>query len=696
MGERWRAAGRAVPRILAVWLAGSLTLAVLGAVLPGLTLRPDGSGPSACAWAAAAGAGAFGLLNALVWPLPVRALLLVPAYVLGLLAFVLNGLPLWVALDARPFVPDGAATWHGQSPGEPFADRFGVWLRDLVRSHCGLPAGPAPAEAGAEERESRAAARAALRRPERGAGRRPGVEPVVLGSGNLGLVSFPDLPGRATRQRIEERTPGLLAALADHPGIGFVLVRDAERGPLVLGAGGAECEPATGTVRGGADPLAPFGPRAAAAVLRTDGFEHAADIMVNSVCDPASGEVHAFEDQIGSHGGLGGPRSRPFLLHPRELPFPKGELTGAEAVHAVLREWMGPADHEDATGTPGPRTGAQPVPDRTPRQPAVAGPGVRRGRGSRRAAGRTSRPGRPPSAASRPPAVRQPLQVGAAGVPLAQRLPGQRRIAHPVRPHAAPVGAARRVGVAPDARGRGDVGEPGGPGPGGEPPAGVRLAAVGARAPLVERHPLVQFGQRRVPGEAVVVAVAGRHDPARPAHPAHLAQRRHRVGDVLEHLVGVHHVEPSVGQAEPVHVGDDELHVVQAAFGHLPGGGPEHVRGGVAGGDPAAVRRDQRSQVGGDGARTAADVQQPHPRPQVLQQVAGGVARGAPAVRTQDGFVVAVGVDGHGRLPSVRWPARPHDSRRPSRWSGNTSACRTTRAAGARRTPTPPQPVVGR
>ncbi len=244
---------------------------------------------------------------------------------------------------------------HGQSPGEPFADRYGTTLRDLVRTGCGLPGtrSGTRGEPGAEERESRAAARAALRRRERGgqldrAAR--GAEPVVLGSGNLGLISFPDIPGRATRQRIERRSPGLLRTLADHPGIGFLLVQDAVRGPLVLGRDGAEHELATGRITG-ADPLEPFGAGAAAAVLRTAGFRHAADIMVNSAVDPLTGGVHAFEDQVGSHGGLGGPQSRPFLLRPRELPLPPGELTGAEAVHTVLRGWLD-TDLAASHGTP--------------------------------------------------------------------------------------------------------------------------------------------------------------------------------------------------------------------------------------------------------------------------------------------------------------------------------------------------------
>ncbi|SCE53650.1 hypothetical protein GA0115240_17764, partial [Streptomyces sp. DvalAA-14] len=103
--------------------------------------------------------------------------------------------------------------------------------------------------------------------------------------------------------------------------------------------GGGEHELATGRITG-PDPLGPFGDGAAAAVLRTDGFPHTADLMVNSACDPLTGAVHAFEEQAGSHGGLGGPQSRPFLLHPAELPVPGGAVTGAESLHAVFRDWL--------------------------------------------------------------------------------------------------------------------------------------------------------------------------------------------------------------------------------------------------------------------------------------------------------------------------------------------------------------------
>ncbi|MER5509944.1 phage holin family protein [Streptomyces sp. NPDC002766] len=237
---------------------------------------------------------------------------------------------------------------HGQSPGETFRARYGLSLGDLVRAGCGLPV-PRRARRTHSGAEARAAVRAALHRPVEGGERyHPsgrGSEPLVLASGNLGLVSFPDVPHRMSKEEIDARHPALLTTLANHPGIGFLLVRSEQHGGVVLGAYGAEIpldelEDKTG-------PLEAFGPGAADAVRRTHSFPHTADIMVNSFHDPADGEVLAFEEQIGSHGGLGGAQGRPFLLSPVALTAPVDdgcELVGAERVHRVLRRWLREAD----------------------------------------------------------------------------------------------------------------------------------------------------------------------------------------------------------------------------------------------------------------------------------------------------------------------------------------------------------------
>ncbi len=237
---------------------------------------------------------------------------------------------------------------HGQSPGETFRHRYGLTLGDLVRAGCGLPV-PRRARRTHSGAEARAAVRAALRRPvEEGAEHyRPsrGSEPIVLASGNLGLVSFPDVPHRMTKEEIDARHPALLPTLANHPGIGFLLVRSERHGGIVLGAYGAEIP--LDELDDDPGPLAAFGPGAADVVRRTHTFPHTADIMVNSFHDPADGEVLAFEEQIGSHGGLGGAQARPFLLSPLALspPVPEGtELAGAEQIHQVLRRWLTEAE----------------------------------------------------------------------------------------------------------------------------------------------------------------------------------------------------------------------------------------------------------------------------------------------------------------------------------------------------------------
>jgi hypothetical protein len=165
----------------------------------------------------------------------------------------------------------------------------------------------------------------------------------VMASGCLGLISFPRLPGRVTREQIEARYPRLLPALAEHPGIGFAAVRAESGGAVVIGARG-ERWLADGRLEG-EDPLAPFGPNAARHVARTDRFGHCPDVLVNSTYWPETDDVAAFEELVGSHGGMGGPQSFPFVLAPAGLPLPDEPMVGAEAVHRVFRGWLAGLGH---------------------------------------------------------------------------------------------------------------------------------------------------------------------------------------------------------------------------------------------------------------------------------------------------------------------------------------------------------------
>jgi hypothetical protein len=160
---------------------------------------------------------------------------------------------------------------------------------------------------------------------------------VVLGSGNLGLVYLMEEPRRLTLEEIEERHPRLITALREHPHVGWILARSDEHGALALGGSGMHYLE-QGRIDGD-DPLAPFGPNARHHLLRTDRFPHVGDLMIGSFYDSDMDEGCAFEELISFHGGLGGPQTQPFILHPASLAAPEEEIIGAEGVHAVLSGW---------------------------------------------------------------------------------------------------------------------------------------------------------------------------------------------------------------------------------------------------------------------------------------------------------------------------------------------------------------------
>jgi uncharacterized membrane protein YvlD (DUF360 family) len=227
---------------------------------------------------------------------------------------------------------------HGQTQGATFKQRNGYDLHALVSRS--LSGGNVARVAGGDENDAavgHAVAEATGRSVDGSADTVGENDVIVLASGNLGLIYLMEERRRLYQEEIEERHPHLLEALRRHPHIGFLLVRSRERGAVVLGANGARYL-GDDTIEG-EDPLAPFEPSAAEHLRRTDGFENVADIMVNSFYDPEFEQGCAFEELISFHGGLGGPQTRPFILHPVELPMPAEPVRGAAAVHEVLMAW---------------------------------------------------------------------------------------------------------------------------------------------------------------------------------------------------------------------------------------------------------------------------------------------------------------------------------------------------------------------
>jgi putative membrane protein len=268
---------------------------------------------------------------------------------------------------------------HGQSQGATFSQRYGLSLKGLVQSliseDLSVEGVTAATDAWMhfngllndairnEERLSSRALRHVLKRrtydgtitmgpdhdvfhQEQGTGIK-GKEAniIVTYSGNLGLIYFADQPGRLSLEEINHRFPLLLPGLTQHQGISFVMVRSEEHGAMVLGRRGINF--LAGDYVQGEDPLEFFGENAARHLLREDSFQDCPDVLVNSLYDANTGEVAAFEELVGSHGGLGGTQTQPFIIYPSSLSVPEEPIVGAVSLYHIFKSWLDGANQKE-------------------------------------------------------------------------------------------------------------------------------------------------------------------------------------------------------------------------------------------------------------------------------------------------------------------------------------------------------------
>lgn len=166
----------------------------------------------------------------------------------------------------------------------------------------------------------------------------PGANILVLASGNLGLVYGTQRDERVTLEEIDEFFPGLLPNLAQHEGIGWVMVKSTEHEGVVIGKNGRYY--LNDDRVEGENPLTGFGPNAARHLKRYNQFPDAPDLYINSFYDVQMNEVSAFEELIGCHGGMGGYQTRPFILHPKTLPITEPELVRTASVYRQFKHWL--------------------------------------------------------------------------------------------------------------------------------------------------------------------------------------------------------------------------------------------------------------------------------------------------------------------------------------------------------------------
>ena len=261
---------------------------------------------------------------------------------------------------------------HGQTTGATFKKRYGMTLEDLVKSLISEELSVEGAKSATDawvqfndllndavsnenKRTAKSARWAAKGRtydgtitigPDRDLFSKTSEKPgeaaksnvVITASGNLGLIYFADWPERLTLEEINERFPNLLPGLTNHPGIGFVMVNSSDQGPLAIGANGV-CFLNTNDIEG-ENPLANFGPNASMHLLRESSFQDCPDILISSFYKPETNEIAAFEELVGSHGGLGGSQTQPFILYPASLNLPEEPLIGAASVHQLFKGWI--------------------------------------------------------------------------------------------------------------------------------------------------------------------------------------------------------------------------------------------------------------------------------------------------------------------------------------------------------------------
>jgi uncharacterized membrane protein YvlD (DUF360 family) len=265
---------------------------------------------------------------------------------------------------------------HGQTPSVPFRSLHGRTLGQVVADLAGqaVDQGAATGDAAYLDTLLREMARGAVRpawavrrgsrtltriRDRRGTGADqegrsdrslPAPPPVPTGavageapeiavcvSGCLAHLYVKGADRRLTLEEVRAMMPGLVAALATHPGVGFVAAMRQDGDAVVLGRDGVR-NLTTGEVAG-QDPLRPFGQASVwgPELARLVAGESSGDLVLNGAWLAQQRKVVVFEEQTSSHGGLGGPQTDPFLMTPTTWRTRPADLRSPEALYAHFR-----------------------------------------------------------------------------------------------------------------------------------------------------------------------------------------------------------------------------------------------------------------------------------------------------------------------------------------------------------------------
>jgi hypothetical protein len=156
---------------------------------------------------------------------------------------------------------------------------------------------------------------------------------LAIYSSALANVYFMQANRRLGVADVQEMAPGLLEALTHHPGIGIILIRDADCTHLLLGGVHVVLE---GAREEQLEFLRPFDDPHILRdqLIRLARMPSGGDLMVFGAYDGHS--VVNFEDHGGAHGGVGGVQMFPFFIAPESVRFPFESVTEATELNAFF------------------------------------------------------------------------------------------------------------------------------------------------------------------------------------------------------------------------------------------------------------------------------------------------------------------------------------------------------------------------
>jgi len=161
---------------------------------------------------------------------------------------------------------------------------------------------------------------------------------VVRSSGSLAHLYFNVTARPVELGEITLLYPELLPHLVQHPGVGLVIGRQGDD-VVVMGSQGTLILSERPEVSG-KDPLATLADAGLAAeeLRQMARFPHSGDLILLGAWEPQPPQrVITFEDQVASHGGLGGEQLYPFILYADHQELAPDQLTNASRLYTFFR-----------------------------------------------------------------------------------------------------------------------------------------------------------------------------------------------------------------------------------------------------------------------------------------------------------------------------------------------------------------------